>query len=459
MKNDVLIVGGGPAGSAAAMFLIQEGIKPIIVEAEDFPRYHIGESMTGSAGQVLRQLGLETEMYQRKYPTKQGVKVFGRSTKGTWFVPVMGRDENRNLFDWETWQVKRSDFDKMMLDEAVRRGAKLLSGKAIKPLVEDGSVCGAQVKMTDGGVQDIQSQVLLDCSGMATWLANQGGITGPKYVGTYDKQIAIFSQVAGAVRGDVDTREDHKDNTLIFYKEKYHWAWFIPLDDEVVSIGIVVPAAYFSDKRESKRDFFLREIQELHPELKRRNPDPKLVEDMHAIPNYSYQVKAFTGKGFMCIGDSHRFIDPIFSFGLTVALREAQLAAPVIKSYLEGDNRDASNPFAAFELLSEKGIDILEDITDAFWEQPLKFALYVYLRHKEDMIDTFAGRIYQHESQSSAAIQGFRKLLGRAGEREKSYETKDLYSIPIGSRYHPERARIWESDSPIKTTETWMDSR
>jgi 2-polyprenyl-6-methoxyphenol hydroxylase-like FAD-dependent oxidoreductase len=111
--NEVVIIGGGPAGAAAAMFLIREGIKPTIVEAEKFPRYHVGESMTGAGGQVLQELGLEAEMYQRKYPTKQGVHVYGRSTRGTWFIPVMGRDERRNLFEWETWQVRRNDFDKV----------------------------------------------------------------------------------------------------------------------------------------------------------------------------------------------------------------------------------------------------------------------------------------------------------------------------------------------------------
>ncbi len=115
MKTDVLIVGGGPGGSATAMFLLREGIKPIIVEAETFPRYHIGESMTGAAGKVLRDLGLADEMYKRKHPTKQGVKVYGQSDKGTWFVPVTGRDENWKLFEWDTWQVRRSDLDKMML--------------------------------------------------------------------------------------------------------------------------------------------------------------------------------------------------------------------------------------------------------------------------------------------------------------------------------------------------------
>src|SRR5947207_2550188 len=163
MKTDVLIVGGGPGGSATAMFLVREGIKPIIVEAEAFPRYHIGESMTGAGGKVLRDLGLADEMYRRKHPTKQGVKVYGQSKAGTWFVPVTGRDENWKLFDWDTWQVRRSDFDKMMLDEAVSRGATLIHGRAMKELRDNGSVKGAQVRMADSNsLEDIESEVLLD---------------------------------------------------------------------------------------------------------------------------------------------------------------------------------------------------------------------------------------------------------------------------------------------------------
>ncbi len=454
--NEVLIVGGGPAGSATAMFLIEQGIYPTIVESETFPRYHIGESLTGAGGKVLRELGLAPEMYKRNYPKKQGVKVFGRSTRGTWFVPVTGRDENWQLFEWETWQVRRSDFDKMLLDQAIARGAKLLPGKATKPIVEDGDVRGTQVRMTDGGFQNLRSDLLIDCSGQATWLANQGGVTGPKYMGSYDKQIAIFSQVRNPMRDDGDTRETNRDNTLIYYQKKYHWAWFIPLDEEIVSVGVVVPAAYFLDKHETKHDFYLRELKELHPELGRRILDTELVEDVHVIPNYSYQVKAYCGKGFMCIGDAHRFLDPIFSFGLTVALREAQFAAPIIRGYLEGDNRDKPNPFAEYQLFAEKGVDILEDVLDSFWENPLAFSLFVHERYTEYMTDMFAGRIYQHEKQPSPALYAFRKILKRENERERSYETEDLYSIPIGSRFHPERALLWDANSPIETSEKWM---
>jgi flavin-dependent dehydrogenase len=461
MKSEVVIVGGGPAGSSSAMFLLEQGIKPIIVESEDFPRYHIGESMTGAGGKAVRDLGLEAEMYRRKYPTKQGVNVYGNSERSSWWVPVTGRDENWNLFAWDTWQVRRSDFDKMLLDEAVRRGATVVPGKALKPIVDDGgTVVGVDVKMADGGVQRMSSEVLLDCSGQATWLANTKMVTGPKYLGAYDKQIAIFSQVRGAIRDHDGTRQKHKDNTIIFYKSKYHWAWFIPLDEDVVSVGIVIPSAYFLDKKESTHDFYVRELRELHPGLSARIPEIELAEDVHVIPNYSFQVKNFCGRGFMCIGDSHRFIDPIFSFGLTVAMREAQFAAPVIKRYLNGENRDAVNPFAAHQLMCEKGIDILEDVLDSFWEHPLAFALFVHSRYTEFMTDMFAGRIYEHERQPSPALFAFRKLLGREGMREASYENEDLYSVPIGSRYHPERAPLWEEDAAeVKTTEAWLGAR
>jgi len=148
------------------------------------------------------------------------------------------------------------------------------------------------------------------------------------------------------LRDDGSTREHDKDNTHIFYKEKYHWSWFIPLDEEVVSVGVVCPAAYFLEKKESRRDFLIRELHELHPELS---------------------------------------------------------------------------------------------------------------RYTADMTDLFAGRIY--ERQPSPALDAFRSLLGRQGQREASYESNDAYSIPIGSRYHPERASIWQQSSAEELTAEWLPGK
>lgn len=459
MKTDVLIVGGGPAGCATAMFLLREGIQPLILEAEEFPRYHIGESLTGGAADVLRALDLEADMNRNEFLVKFGVKVYGQSLNGSWFVPVRGRDANWEPFDQTTWQVRRSKFDQMMLDIALSRGARLLRGKALHPIVEDGQVKGVRVQIHGGGIETIESEMLVDCSGQATWLANLGGVTGPKYVGAYDKQIAIFSQVKGAIRDNGTARDQKRDNTLIFYQRKYHWSWFIPLDEETVSVGVVVPSAYFLDKHETKRDFLVRELHELHPELKRRLPVIDLVEDVHVIPNYSFQVKNFCGKGFLCLGDSHRFVDPIFSFGVSLALHEAQLAAPRIRAYLNGEGRDQKNPFASYQLYVEKGIDVLEDMLDGFWEQPMAFSICVHHRHRDLMTDIFAGRVYDHQRQPTAAVTEFRELLGRTGERERSYLNDEIYSIPIGSRYHPERAALWDADSPVDSTELWMERK
>jgi len=447
MKTDVAIIGGGPGGAASAMYLARHGIQSVIIEKEAFPRYHIGESMTGECGSVVRDLGFEEEMLKRQHPIKHGVKVYGVHS---WFIPVMQRTPDDQLKDQFTWQVRRSDFDKMLLDEAVARGATLIHGQATKPIIgDDGSVRGVQVRMADGGIMNVESEVLLDCSGQHAWLATHGGVTGPKFLGNYDRQLAVFSQVVGGIRDEGGPqRENQPDNTLIFYKQKYHWGWWIPIDNEVVSVGIVSPAAHFLDQKESKKDFLVRELRELHPELSRRLPEIKLVEDARAIKNYSYQVKKFCGKGFICLGDAHRFIDPIFSFGLYVTMKEAQFVAPVIRDYLNGVNRDKSNPFADYQAYVEKGIDVLEDSLDGFWEHPFSFAWLVHARHKEDMIDIFAGRIY--EGQPSSAIKGFHSLL----KRERDYEDEEIYSIPIGSRYHPERAPIWVAESQeIRTLE------
>jgi flavin-dependent dehydrogenase len=452
MKTDVVIIGGGPGGAVAAMFLLRHGVKPIILEQELFPRFHIGESMTGEAGQLLRRLGLEDKMQAAHYPVKHGVKVYGPGGVNSWFVPVSARTRDWKLSPGTTWQVRRSDFDQMVLREAGARGAIIVRGKAMKPLLdEDGAVRGVTMRHPDGQLENIASEVVLDCSGLATFLANHQ-VTGPKYVGSYDKQIAFFNHVTGALRDDGDSGAEAGGNTLIFYQKKFHWAWFIPIDDEVVSLGVVVPSATFQESGQSTEEFFRRYLPEINPDLTRRCLDIELVETVHVIPNYSYQVRRFCGPGFICIGDAHRFIDPIFSFGLSATMREAEFAVPHVLRYLNGEGRDLKNPFAEHMMFSEKAADNLEDMVDLFWEKPFTFSAFVHRFHHEEMIDAFAGRVYETEHQPSRAILAFRKML----ERTRDYGNDDDYSVPIGSRFHPERAALWEPNSPLPTTEGWI---
>ena len=451
MKIDVLIIGGGPGGSVAAMFLLREGITPVILEQEEFPRFHIGESLTGEAAQVLRRLGLAEKMDAMANPVKHGVRVYGTNATNSWYVKVSQRDKDWKLSDSTTWQVRRSEFDAMMLKEAQDRGAKLIRGTAVKTLLnDDGTLRGIVLRRPDGTEEEVETKVVLDCSGQATFLANQK-ITGPKYMGSYDKQVAFFSHTRGAIRDTGASGELAPDNTHIFYHKKFHWSWFIPVDKDVMSVGMVTPRAKFIEKKQTPEEYYRSELFNINPEIGRRLPRLDMVEKVHVIPNYSYQVRGFCGKGFICIGDAHRFIDPIFSFGLTVTMREAEFAAPLVRQYLAGELDDEENPFAAHQMLCEKGIDNLEDMIDLFWEQPFAFSTFVHFRYTDQMTDAFAGRIYEFERQPSTSIMSFRKLL----KRTRGYEADD-YSIPIGSRYHPERAPLWQPDSPVPGTEEWV---
>jgi hypothetical protein len=122
-----------------------------------------------------------------------------------------------------------------------------------------------------------------------------------------------------------------------------------------------------------------------------------------------------------------------------------------VRRYLAGELEGKENPFEELQKMCEKGIDNLEDMIDLFWEQPFAFATFVHSRYVEQMTDAFAGRIYEFEHQPSPSILSFRKLL----KRTREYQADD-YSVPIGSRYHPERAPLWAPDSPVPGTEQWI---
>ncbi|HEV2377119.1 MAG TPA: tryptophan 7-halogenase [Streptosporangiaceae bacterium] len=400
MKTQVAIVGGGPGGSAAAIHLAKQGIESVIIEREKFPRFHIGESLTGGSGDLLREMGLEEAMMARYHPVKYGIWIFGPSGRANWWVPIRTRTPQGQR-DTFSWQVRRSDFDTFLLDTAIERGTTVLAGRATAPIVTaDGAVTGVHVEMPDGSGLDVQSDVLVDASGQKTFLSN-AGLTGPKSRGRYSRQIAIYSHFTGVLRDD----GDQWGNTLTFLRQKHHWCWFIPLDSEVTSIGFVVPGDYYQSCGESPEEFVTRELREFHPELIRRVAAARRVEDVHATSNYSYEISDFTGRGWLCVGDAHRFVDPLFSFGVNITIQEAREAACSIRRYLNGETAGQPRPFADFEELAGRGTSTAQLMLDGFWDTTFAFG-FLLRKYEEDFVDLFAGRMWgEHEYPAISAMR------------------------------------------------------
>jgi flavin-dependent dehydrogenase len=170
------------------------------------------------------------------------------------------------------------------------------------------------------------------------------------------------------------------------------------VNDELTSVGVVFPTTYFKKTGMTKEQMMLNECRRMTPVLSDRLPDLTPQEPIHAIPNFSYRVRNYTGKGFLCVGDAHRFIDPIFAYGVYFGIQEGQFAADAIAKHLSGEVKTNGNPFADFEALCDEGNDVVEDVIGVLWEYPLAFQRIVTWRDKVDSLDLLAGRILRRRS-------------------------------------------------------------
>lgn len=429
-KRQVIILGGGPAGSATALHLLRAGIQPLIIEKQAFPRFHIGESLSGECRGAVRELGLEDQMMTQGYPVKHGVKVFNPNGVPFWVEVQKRCPETNALIPTSTWSITRSTFDHVLLKGARERGAEYMECEAVSPIQEDGRVVGLQIRTEGGALENLYCEVLVDCSGHATFLANRG-FTGPKVKGSFANQIAIYSQLNGVILDPGTEPALAPGNTLIFYKAKDHWAWLIPVTDGKTSLGIVTPASYFKEKGMSKEEFMRSELLSLNPDLTRRITSTDFVEEIRSNSSYCYSVSDYTGPGFLCVGDSHQFTDPIFSFGVFLSLHEGEFAARAIAKFLGDHNTPSGNPFANYETICNEGQGAVRDMIECFWEYPLVFTRMASGPNMDDIADLFAGRIYGDIVKKNKSRQAMRRLMNARRAEQAASAQVNTSSRPL----------------------------
>lgn len=364
-KNyDAIVIGGGPAGAAAAAILSGHGHRVVVFEREKFPRYHIGESLLPFTFHPLERLGLIEKMrssaFIKKYSV-QFVSVSGKASQPFYFFNRYDRDTVA-----QTWQVLRSEFDVMLLNNAREKGATVKEETAVKELVKEGGrVVGVRVQNKNGEITEYRAPMTLDCSGREAFAAvrHNWRVGDPEL-----HKVAVWTYYKGAKR---DAGVDAGTTTVAFVPEK-GWFWYIPLHNDVVSVGVVAEGKYLTrDGVKDPAQIFKREIE--------RNLWIKeyLSCGVQSGPHYitgefSYHSRYCSVEGLLLVGDAYCFLDPVFSSGVMLALKSGVMAGDAVHEALVA--RDFSpGRYEDYAARLREGIENMRKLVYAFYDPDFSF--------------------------------------------------------------------------------------
>lgn len=326
---DVLIIGGGPAGSTAAALLAERGYQVTLLEKAHHPRFHIGESLLPANLPLLAKLGVADQ-----------VKAIGMEKWGAEFVsPYHDHKQSIAFADAMdksmpmAYQVRRSEFDEILIRNASQKNANVIEGcqaRAVEFLPKNsGAIVKAQ--HDDGRESTVRAKILLDASGRDTFLGNRLKI---KRKNKKHNSAAIYGHFTGAERDEGKAA----GNITIFWFE-HGWFWYIPLLDGTTSVGATVWPYYLKTRgTKSIETFFLETIALCKP-LQTRLENASLVSKVEATGNYSYSCNRSSGENYLLLGDAYAFIDPVFSSGVMMAMQSGFAAAETVEVCLRQPHR------------------------------------------------------------------------------------------------------------------------
>jgi flavin-dependent dehydrogenase len=395
---DAIIIGGGPAGAMCGALLAQHGRKVAILEKESFPRYIVGESMLPYCYFPLDRIGMIEKLKETNFPKKHSVQFVGRSGRVSqpfYFFKHFKHEAS------QTWQVLRSEFDEMMLNNAREKGAHVEENTAATSFIidKDDAVKG----VIDQHGKKWQTKIVIDASGRQGFSSSR---LGWRVRDEYLKKMAIWQYYKGAKRDEgID-----EGATTIAYLPQNGWFWYIPLPNDMVSVGIVADREYLYQNGKDPKEIFTREIKN-NLWIEDHLAAATSTGEIRVTGDYSYRSKHCAKEGLILIGDAFTFLDPVFSSGLFFALKGGELVADIIH---EGLDREDLSPDSFNEYATKlcQGIEDMRKLVYAFYDDKFSFAsvLKKYPEFNGDITDCLIGNLFKDFDPLFKAVAEFASL-------------------------------------------------
>lgn len=325
---EVVIIGAGPSGTVLGSLLFQAGLKPLILEKARFPRFCIGESLLPQCMDFIHEAGFEEAVEKAGFQFKNGASFIS----GGQHVEFDFSEKSYDGYD-STFQVQRGKFDQILADTAAAQGVDIRYGHTIQRVEKTESGLRLTVGCDEGSYV-LEPGFVADASGYGRVLPRfldldkpAGLLPRASVFNHFTSEVDDFGPDRNKIR--ICTDPDHKDT----------WVWWIPFSDNTCSVGVVTPIEEFLQSGMDESSFFMRKIERIQPIgdiVKKSTP----LRSFKSIQGYSASVKSLYGDGFVLLGNSGEFIDPVFSSGVTIAMKSSSLAAPLIVKQLKGETVD-----------------------------------------------------------------------------------------------------------------------
>jgi len=399
---DAIVIGGGPSGSTAGALLADQGHRVLLLEREPFPRYHIGESLIPYTWFTLNRLGVLDWLRQSACPKKysvQFVSITGKVSQPFYFFKTIPHECS------QTWQVWRSEFDQMLLDNAATKGVEVRQHVTVRDVLMDGArVVGVRADTKGGATgQEIRAKVVVDATGRDSLLSRKFGW---KDRDADLNKIAVWTYFEGAKR---DPGLDEGATTVAYIPEK-GWFWYIPMAGNVVSVGVVAEPGYLYRDTRDPEAIFRRESEACTWIQERINVGTQ-VKPVRVTGEYSYHSKKIGGDGFCLVGDAFAFLDPLFSTGVFLGLKSGEMAADAIHAALStGDGTVSAAHFDEYYANQRRAVMSFRQLVRAFYDLSFSFRefLQVYPHLNSLIVDTLVGNVFTDLTPLFAALEEYK---------------------------------------------------